>query len=105
MNFREKGGYIFATQPILILSLTCLLGVINIDSAQYANIAYENNFASLQFFDRGSPYLDKPPFIFWITRLNYLLCNDISSFAYRLPSIFYLIIFIFLFTSIFQSLL
>jgi 4-amino-4-deoxy-L-arabinose transferase-like glycosyltransferase len=61
-----------------------------IDSAQYAGIARDmierGNF--LQVFDRGSDYLDKPPFIFWITALCYSVFG-MGEFAFKFPAIIF----------------
>ncbi len=64
--------------------------IMEVDSAQYASMACEmlerGNF--LQVFDRGNDYLDKPPFIFWITALCYSVFG-MSEFAFKFPAILF----------------
>ncbi|MDF3820245.1 glycosyltransferase family 39 protein [Leptospira sp. 96542] len=88
-----------STQRILyklILLLTSLpvlfslpLDVIDIDSAQYAEIAREmattGDFFTL--VDNGRRYLDKPIFTFWATASSFKLFG-INNIAFRLPAVF-----------------
>jgi 4-amino-4-deoxy-L-arabinose transferase-like glycosyltransferase len=64
--------------------------IMEVDSAQYASMAREmlesGNF--LQVFDRGNDYLDKPPFIFWITALCYSIFG-MGEFAFKFPAILF----------------
>jgi 4-amino-4-deoxy-L-arabinose transferase-like glycosyltransferase len=64
-----------------------------VDSAQYYSMAVEmlKKGEFLEFTDRGKPYLDKPPFIFWISGLFFSLFG-ISEFAFKLPSILFSVI-------------
>jgi 4-amino-4-deoxy-L-arabinose transferase-like glycosyltransferase len=75
---------------ILIYCLAIPVDIMEIDSAQYATIAQEmilrNDY--LHVFDRGSEYLDKPPFIFWITAAFYHLFG-MGTLAFKLPSILF----------------
>ncbi len=75
---------------ILIYCLAIPVDIMEIDSAQYATIAQEmilrNDY--LHVFDRGTEYLDKPPFIFWITAAFYHLFG-MGTFAFKLPSILF----------------
>lgn len=75
---------------ILIYCLAIPVDIMEIDSAQYATIAQEmilrNDY--LHVFDRGSEYLDKPPFIFWISAGFYHLFG-MGTFAFKLPSILF----------------
>jgi 4-amino-4-deoxy-L-arabinose transferase-like glycosyltransferase len=62
------------------------IDVMDIDAAQYANIAREmadnNNFLEVQY--RGEDYyLDKPPLLFWLSAVVFKLFGA-SNFAYRL---------------------
>ena len=60
---------------------------------QYASMSREllrgDNFLFL--FDNKTPYLDKPPFIFWITALFFKFFGA-SNFTYRLPSLIFMVI-------------
>lgn len=67
-----------------------LLDIQEIDAAQYATMSRdllaEGHF--LQLYDRGQPYLDKPPLTFWMTELSYAVFG-VSGVAYKLPSILF----------------
>ncbi|MCB1158495.1 MAG: glycosyltransferase family 39 protein [Leptospiraceae bacterium] len=77
---------------ILLLSLPYLLtlplDVMDIDSAQYAEITREmverKDFIYLR--DNGKQYLDKPIMTFWSIALSYLIFG-IHNYAYRIPAI------------------
>jgi 4-amino-4-deoxy-L-arabinose transferase-like glycosyltransferase len=75
---------------ILVYCLAIPVDIMEIDSAQYATIAQEmilrNDY--LHVYDRGTEYLDKPPFIFWITAAFYHLFG-MGTFAFKLPSILF----------------
>lgn len=73
---------------ILIAAVLALfLDVQEIDATQYAvmsrDLLASGNFT--QLYDRGAPYLDKPPLTFWMTALSYFVLG-VSSFSYKLPS-------------------
>jgi len=59
-----------------------------IDAAQYANIAMEMSYnrSFLEVYFRGQDYLDKPPLLFWLSSLSFILFG-ISNFTYKLPSV------------------
>jgi len=78
---------------VLIILIYCLaipVDIMEIDSAQYATIAQEmilrNDY--LHVYDRGTDYLDKPPFIFWISALFYHIFG-MGTLAFKLPSILF----------------
>jgi hypothetical protein len=75
---------------VLIYVLAIPVDIMEIDSAQYASIAQEmilrNDY--LHVYDRGTEYLDKPPFIFWITALFSNLFGA-GTFAFKFPSILF----------------
>jgi 4-amino-4-deoxy-L-arabinose transferase-like glycosyltransferase len=73
---------------ILVAAVLALfLDVQEIDATQYAvmsrDLLASGNFT--QLYDRGEPYLDKPPLTFWMTALSYLAFG-VSTFSYKLPS-------------------
>ena len=80
----------------LVYLLAIPVDIMEVDSAQYASMAREmierGNF--LQVFDRGNDYLDKPPFIFWITALCYSVFG-MSEFAFKFPAILFALLGIF----------
>jgi 4-amino-4-deoxy-L-arabinose transferase-like glycosyltransferase len=64
--------------------------IMDIDASQYAEISREMAKSGdyLHVYDRGLDYLDKPPFLFWITSLS-IKAFGATNFAYRLPSILF----------------
>lgn len=74
--------------PILFIYLINLfIAPIEIDAAQYAEMSREMLQTDywLHLFDAGVDYLDKPPFLFWVSALS-MKFFGISPFAYKLPS-------------------
>ena len=71
----------------------------DVDAAQYANISREMSISNsfLQVFEQGKDYLDKPPFLFWVSALSIKFFGA-TNFAYKFPSI---CIFIFALYSLF----
>ena len=82
---------------IFILVWTVLAGmlsdVIDVDAAQYASISMEMllNETYLTVTERGSDYLDKPPFLFWINCISFKLFG-FNNFAYKLPTLLFSLI-------------
>ncbi len=74
-----------------VLLLICLIGfnidVMDIDAAQYASMSREmmESGSYLQVYDIKQEYLDKPPFLFWISAVSMKIFGA-NNFAYRLPS-------------------
>lgn len=64
--------------------------VMDVDAAQYAEISREMNQTHqfLQVYDRGDDYLDKPPFLFWVSALSMSILGT-GNFGYKLPSILF----------------
>ncbi len=62
----------------------------DIDASQYAEISREmlesDNW--LHLYDRGAEYLDKPPFLFWISALGMKIFG-MGNFGFKLPSILF----------------
>lgn len=62
----------------------------DIDASQYAEISREmlesDNW--LYLYDRGAEYLDKPPFLFWISALGMKIFG-VGNFGFKLPSILF----------------
>ncbi|MEZ5147867.1 MAG: glycosyltransferase family 39 protein [Bacteroidales bacterium] len=78
---------------LIIYLINMFLDVMEVDAAQYANISMEMSYnkSFLQVFFRGEDYLDKPPLLFWMSSLSFLLFG-ISNFAYKLPSVLILLL-------------
>lgn len=81
--------WIFVLLAILHISAV-RVGVMDIDASQYAEISREmmesGNY--LQLFDRGIDYLDKPPFLFWVSALSMKIFG-VGNFGFKLPSILF----------------
>ena len=80
--------YYWAFAAVLIVYLIGFgIDVMDIDAAQYASMSREmvqtGNY--LQLYDVGKEYLDKPPFLMWISAASMKIFG-INNFAYRLPS-------------------
>ena len=78
---------------ILIALLYCsAIGVdtMDIDASQYASMSSEllNSHNWLQLYDHGFNYLDKPPFLFWISAIS-MKAFGMGNFGYKLPSILF----------------
>ena len=80
----------------LVYLLAIPVDIMEVDSAQYASMAGEmlERGSLLQVFDRGNDYLDKPPFIFWITALCYSVFG-MGEFAFKFPAILFALLGIF----------
>jgi 4-amino-4-deoxy-L-arabinose transferase-like glycosyltransferase len=68
----------------------------DIDASQYAEISREMALSGdyLHIYDRGKDYLDKPPFLFWVSALS-IKTFGATPFAYRLPSVLFAFLAIF----------
>ncbi len=82
---------------VAVLSLTFLvyllgarIPVLDIDSAQYASMSREmlERGDFLHVYDEGRDYLDKPPFLFWVSALSMKVFGP-YNFAFRLPSVLF----------------
>ncbi|RYD54955.1 MAG: hypothetical protein EOP56_17855 [Sphingobacteriales bacterium] len=81
--------WIFILLALLHLS-AFYIDVMDVDASQYAEMSREmaESGSYLQLYDRGNEYLDKPPFLFWITSLS-MTVFGVSNFAYKLPSVLF----------------
>lgn len=76
---------------IAILYLTAVrVDTMDIDASQYASMSREmlGSHNWLQLYDRGIEYLDKPPFLIWISAFSMKLLG-VGNFGYKLPSILF----------------
>lgn len=66
--------------------------VMDVDAAQYAEMSREmaQTGSYLQVYDRDKDYLDKPPFLFWVSAAS-MTVFGVNNFAYKLPSILFAI--------------
>lgn len=81
--------WVFILLAILHISAV-RVGVMDIDASQYAEISREMMESDnwLQLFDRGIDYLDKPPFLFWISALGMKIFG-VGNLGFKLPSILF----------------
>ncbi len=72
---------------LVLLFLTILFPVIDVDSAKYAAISMEmwHSGSFLEVYDAGRDYLDKPPLLFWLSSI-FIGVFDHSAWAYKLAS-------------------
>ena len=82
----KKISYIFCTL-ILVYLIGFGIDIMDIDAAQYAGMSREMMLSGsyLQVFEFGKDYLDKPPFLFWVSALSMKLFG-VNNFAYKFPS-------------------
>ena len=76
---------------IAILYFTAIrVDTMDVDASQYAEISREMMKSGdyLHVFDRGSNYLDKPPFLFWTSAASMKMFG-VNNFGYKLPSILF----------------
>lgn len=62
----------------------------DIDASQYAEMSREMMVSGdyLHIFDRGMDYLDKPPFLFWVSSLS-MKVFGVNNLGYKFPSILF----------------
>jgi 4-amino-4-deoxy-L-arabinose transferase-like glycosyltransferase len=89
-----------STWIFAIIVIVYLIGfgidVMDVDAAQYASMSREM-LASARFlhvYDFGKDYLDKPPFLFWVSALSMKIFG-VNNFAYRFPSFLFALFAIF----------
>jgi 4-amino-4-deoxy-L-arabinose transferase-like glycosyltransferase len=89
-----------STRIFAVIIIIYLIGfgidVMDIDAAQYASMSREMLASGhfLQVYDFGKDYLDKPPFLFWISALSMKIFG-VNNFAYRFPSFLFALFAIF----------
>ncbi|MBP6687790.1 MAG: glycosyltransferase family 39 protein, partial [Lacibacter sp.] len=64
----------------------------DVDASQYAGISREmkESGSYLQVYEQGKEYLDKPPFLFWISALSMKIFGE-NNLGYKFPSILFAI--------------
>jgi len=76
---------------IAVLYFTSIrVDTMDVDASQYAEMSREmlHSHNWLQLYDRGQEYLDKPPFLFWVTALSMKVLG-VNNLGYKLPSILF----------------
>ena len=88
-----KATYFWSAAILVVYGLGMFLPLMENDSAQFAamaaSMALENDFTHL--FKAGQPYLDKPHMHYWLAALSMKFLG-LNPFAYRLPSVLFLIL-------------
>ena len=82
---------------IAVLYFTAVrVDTMDIDASQYAEISREMMRSGdyLHVFDRGKDYLDKPPFLFWVSAGSMKIFG-VNNFGYKLPSILFALLALF----------
>jgi len=81
--------WVFIVLAILYF-MAVRVDTMDVDASQYAEMSREMLRAHdyLHVYDRGMEYLDKPPFLFWVSAGSMSLFG-INNFAYKLPSILF----------------
>lgn len=96
MIHSSKKNYLIFLLILIVVLLGVGIDMMDIDAAQYASISREmlehNNM--LQIFDAGKDYLDKPPFLFWVSALSIKIFG-VNNWGYKLPSILFSILAVF----------
>jgi 4-amino-4-deoxy-L-arabinose transferase-like glycosyltransferase len=85
--FFGKRIYILFIFALFVHILGLMLPIMDVDATQYASMSREmlETGDFLQVKERHQNYLDKPPFLFWVSSLSFYLLG-VSDFAYKLPS-------------------
>ncbi len=76
---------------VAILHLSAFhVDVMDVDASQYAEMSREmmHTGSYLEIYDRGNEYLDKPPFLFWVSSAS-MAVFGVNNFGYKLPSILF----------------
>ena len=83
----NRNHLLIAGSLLLVYFIGFGINIMDVDAAQYASMSREmlrsGNY--LHVYDTSIEYLDKPPFLFWISALSMKIFG-INNFAYRLPS-------------------
>ncbi len=87
LNLSKLEIAVFILLLFIIYVAGLITDVIDVDSAQYAAMSMEmlQSENCLHLTERGKPYLDKPPLIFWLSALSFHLFG-ICNWTYKLPS-------------------
>ncbi len=81
--------WIFILIAILYFS-AIRIDTMDIDASQYAEMSREmmQKGDYLHLYDRGIEYLDKPPFLFWVSSVSMKMFG-VNNFGYKFPSILF----------------
>lgn len=81
--------WIFICLALLYFS-AARVDTMDIDASQYAEMSREMVHSGdyLHLYDRGMNYLDKPPFLFWVSSTS-MRVFGVNNFGYKFPSILF----------------
>lgn len=87
--------WIFILLAVLYFTST-RVDVMDVDASQYAEISREMMVSGdyLHIYDRGVDYLDKPPFLFWVSAASMKVLG-VNNFGYKFPSILFALLAVF----------
>lgn len=89
----NRNFFLLLFSAFTVYALNLRIDVMQVDAAQYAEISWEmltkKNF--LQPTCLENPYLDKPPLLFWLSSLSFLVFG-IHNFSYKLPSLLFVLL-------------
>jgi 4-amino-4-deoxy-L-arabinose transferase-like glycosyltransferase len=93
MIYSGKKSYLLFLLILIVVLLGVGIDMMDIDASQYASISREmlEHNDMLQIFDLGKDYLDKPPFLFWVSALSIKIFGA-NNWGYKLPSILFSIL-------------
>lgn len=85
----KKLTWIFGA-AILVYLIGFGIDVMDIDASQYAGMSREMMLSGsyLQVYEFGKDYLDKPPFLLWVSAISMKLFG-VNNFAYKFPSLLF----------------
>ncbi len=89
LNMPKIPFWVFILLALLYLT-SVRVDTMDVDASQYAEMSREmaKSRDYLHLFDRGADYLDKPPFLFWVSATS-IKAFGANNFGYKLPSILF----------------
>lgn len=74
----------------IVYFMALRVDIMDIDASQYAEISREmtQNGSYLKLYDHGKNYLDKPPFLFWVSSASIGIFGN-NNIGYKLPSVLF----------------
>jgi len=87
--------WVFIVIALLYLS-AIRVDTMDVDASQYAEMSREMMLSGdyLHVYDRGAEYLDKPPFLFWVSAAS-MKVFGVNNLGYKFPSLLFALLAIF----------
>ncbi|HMP86853.1 MAG TPA: glycosyltransferase family 39 protein [Lacibacter sp.] len=94
MMFKRPLLLFFLVAAVYLLAIP--VDTMDVDASQYASMSREmkESGSYLQVYEQGKDYLDKPPFLFWISSVSMLVLGE-NNFAFKFPSILFALLALF----------